>query len=126
MIRQKNILSIIPDITPREEFLSVAPKGAHRAKIMANLITKSFNTLKAREAIVLAMRYGAGASLREIGDVLGVTHERVRQIQVASLRKMRHPSRFLPLATELLVMFEPDEVVWLRPSKLKKFSWSSH
>ena len=36
---------------------------------------------------------GRQLTLEEIGQVMGVTRERVRQIEAHALRKLRHPSR---------------------------------
>jgi len=36
---------------------------------------------------------GYGLTLCEIGDAIGITRERVRQIESKALRKLRHPSR---------------------------------
>ena len=45
------------------------------------------------------MRYGIGYrrryTLEEIGRVLDVTRERIRQIEDTALRKLRHPSRII-------------------------------
>ena len=53
------------------------------------------STLKPREVSVLRMRFGLDGkdthTLREIGEKLGVTRERVRQIENTALRKLRHP-----------------------------------
>ncbi len=54
--------------------------------------------LKDREAQVLRLRFGLsddgnGATLEEIGQIYGVTRERIRQIEAAALRRLRHPSR---------------------------------
>lgn len=47
-----------------------------------------------RERYVLRMRYGVGLkrelSLQEIGKQLGVSRERIRQIESAALQKLRH------------------------------------
>jgi len=51
--------------------------------------------LNARERMVLQMRFGLGDGhvypLEKIGDRLGLTRERVRQIEAAALRKLRNP-----------------------------------
>ena len=54
-------------------------------------------TLTPREDIIIALRYGLMAgrphTLEEIGNRYGLTRERIRQIEVKALRKLRHPSR---------------------------------
>ena len=55
------------------------------------------NTLTPREAEVIKMRFGVGGggehTLEEVGRPFAVTRERIRQIEVKALRKLRHPSR---------------------------------
>ncbi|HIQ05365.1 MAG TPA: sigma-70 family RNA polymerase sigma factor, partial [Anaerolineae bacterium] len=52
-------------------------------------------TLKPREARVLSMRFGLDdgqpRTLEEVAEELGVTRERVRQIETRALRRLRHP-----------------------------------
>ncbi len=43
---------------------------------------------------------GRQLTLEEIGIVMGVTRERVRQIEACALRKLRHPSRIKYLREE--------------------------
>ena len=54
-------------------------------------------TLTDRESRVLRLRFGLEDgrvhTLEEVGDALGVTRERIRQIEAKALRKLRHPSR---------------------------------
>lgn len=57
-------------------------------------ITESvLETLPNRERIVLKMLYFDGMSLRDAGNMIGVTAERVRQIEARALRLLRHPMR---------------------------------
>ena len=55
------------------------------------------NTLTPRERRVVELRFGLEGdklyTLSEIGAELGVTRERIRQIETKALRKLRHPSR---------------------------------
>lgn len=48
-----------------------------------------------RKACVWVSRNCPGRmlTLEEIGEIMGVTRERVRQIEARALRKLRHPSR---------------------------------
>ena len=54
-------------------------------------------TLTPREEQVIKMRFGVGdgseRTLEEVGQRFGVTRERIRQIEVKALHKLRHPSR---------------------------------
>ena len=54
-------------------------------------------TLAAREAGIVRLRFGLTdgrpRTLDEIGQVYGVTRERIRQIESKTMSKLRHPSR---------------------------------
>ena len=50
------------------------------------------NDLKGREIMSIIMR-AANMTFQEIGDVLGVTKERIRQSEAKAIRKLRHPKR---------------------------------
>ncbi len=55
------------------------------------------NTLTDRERQVVDFRFGLtdgyGRTLEEVGRLFNVTRERIRQIEVKALRKLRHPNR---------------------------------
>ena len=57
-----------------------------------------------QQQLVLIQR-AAGRPLRAIGNDLGLSRERIRQIEAKALRKMRHPTRI----RQLHGFFEPDQ-----------------
>ena len=67
------------------------------AEANKDIINSVFDTLGEREANILKLRFGIDTdhphTLAEVGEVIGVTRERVRQLEVKALRKMRHPMR---------------------------------
>lgn len=75
------------------------------AEANKDIINMVFDTLGEREANVLRMRFGIdydhAHTLEEIGNELGVTRERVRQIETKALRKMRNPIRMTILKEAL-------------------------
>jgi len=64
---------------------------------LSDIIRKVLATLTPREEKVLRMRFGiqekADHTLEEVGQDFDVTRERIRQIEVKALRKLRHPTR---------------------------------
>lgn len=65
--------------------------------ILKTQVVDILDSLSEREAEVLKLRYGLSdetpLTLEEVGYRFGVTRERIRQIEVKALRKLRHPSR---------------------------------
>lgn len=71
------------------------PQHRFMVTAMEEEIKKSLDRLTDREATVLRLRYGIGTShdhtLEEVGRSMGLTRERVRQIESAAIRKLRSP-----------------------------------
>jgi RNA polymerase primary sigma factor len=70
-------------------------------QLMAEQLRSALDALTPREATIMAMRFGLHDgnphTLDEIGRALGLTRERIRQLEKQSLSKLRHPSRAQPL-----------------------------
>ncbi len=59
-------------------------------------IARIIESLNSKEQIIIKKRFGIGDdphTLEEVGKEFSVTRERIRQIEVKALRKLRHPSR---------------------------------
>ncbi len=60
-------------------------------------VDKALHELSPKEEKILRMRFGIGDdvphTLEEVGQEFAVTRERIRQIEVKALRKLRHPSK---------------------------------
>ena len=85
------ISDLLPDdtqLTPEEEYIAHAED---------ELLERVLGTLTRREATVIKLRYGlvngTEHTLAQIGRELGISRERVRQIEVEALRRLRHPAR---------------------------------
>jgi RNA polymerase primary sigma factor len=70
-------------------------------QLMASQLRSALACLSPREATIMSMRFGLydgnPHTLDEIGRALGLTRERIRQLEKQSLSKLRHPSRAQPL-----------------------------
>ncbi len=70
-------------------------------QLMADQLRNALSGLTQREATIMSMRFGLydgnPHTLDEIGKALGLTRERIRQLEKQSLSKLRHPSRAQPL-----------------------------
>ncbi len=76
---------------------SISPEDAVSRLILKEELLKALDQLTTREADVLRLRYGLEdgrqRTLEEVGQIFKVTRERIRQIEVKALRKLRHPSK---------------------------------
>ncbi|MGM0507946.1 MAG: RNA polymerase sigma factor RpoD [Fusobacteriota bacterium] len=74
-----------------------SPHDIANTNIVKSKLEETLKTLRDREARVLKLRYGLDdgcpRTLEEVGKIFDVTRERIRQIEVKALRKLRHPSR---------------------------------
>ena len=74
-----------------------SPVDATSNTLLAEALHEILGTLTEREADVLRMRFGMydgrTHTLEEVGQIFGVTRERIRQIENKAIRKLRHPSR---------------------------------
>ena len=83
-----DLLADDSQVTPEEELLSNSEKES---------LETVLGTLAGRETLVIKLRYGltdgTEYTLAEIGRRLGISRERVRQIEDEALRKLRHHTR---------------------------------
>lgn len=84
------------------DFYELLAKNGNEASLadskkLEKVIEDVLSSLDFREARILTLRFGLSGSdphtLQEVGEKFGITRERVRQIQSAALRKLRHPRR---------------------------------
>ena len=90
--------------TTNENVVSIykAVKRTAKNSTLKIIITpESFDLLGPKEQDVIILRYGLHdgkcRTLEEIGNLFGVTKERIRQIEADALRKLRHPHRAIRL-----------------------------
>jgi len=80
-----------------EDERTPGPADATSNALLAEALKEILDTLTEREADVLRMRFGMydgrSHTLEEVGQIFGVTRERIRQIENKAIRKLRHPSR---------------------------------
>ena len=80
-----------------EDTATLAPAEAAMYSGLRDATAEVLDSLTAREAKVLRMRFGiemnTDHTLEEVGKQFDVTRERIRQIEAKALRKLRHPSR---------------------------------
>ena len=87
--------SHLGDFVPDESNMSPEDFTVH--EMLKEEISDVLLTLTEREEQVLRLRFGlddgSSKTLEEVGQMFGVTRERIRQIEAKALRKLRHPSR---------------------------------
>jgi len=75
----------------------LGPMDAVSRELLKEQMQDALHSLSERERRVLKLRFGLedarSWTLEEVGDKLGVTRERIRQIEAKALRKLRHPVR---------------------------------
>ena len=80
-----------------EDQKTTSPYEATNRAILREELDSVLKTLSQREEKVLRLRFGLDDSspktLEEVGKIFNVTRERIRQIEVKAIRKLRHPSR---------------------------------
>ncbi len=80
-----------------EDERTPGPADATSNALLSEALKEILDTLTEREADVLRMRFGMydgrTHTLEEVGQLFGVTRERIRQIENKAIRKLRHPSR---------------------------------
>jgi RNA polymerase primary sigma factor len=72
------------------------PFSEVRQHLLSEDVLDALNVLTEREAQILTLRFGLGGArqhtLKELGEIFGITRERIRQIQKGALKKLRNPS----------------------------------
>jgi RNA polymerase primary sigma factor len=84
---------------------AITPSDAASLTMLRTALEDVLDSLTPRERRVLQLRFGLTdgrpRTLEEVGKRLGVTRERIRQIETKALRKLRHPTRSTSLTAFL-------------------------
>lgn len=87
--------SVLGDFIVDEE--TPLPTAVTSHSLLGEQVDEVLSTLTPREAEVMRLRFGLEDgrpyTLEEVGEKLGLTRERIRQIQTQALRRLRHPRR---------------------------------
>jgi RNA polymerase primary sigma factor len=86
--------SVLGDFIEDDE--ATPPDDSATYNLLREHLTEVLNSLPPREVRILQLRYGLldgqAYTLEEVGRKMGVTRERVRQIEAQALSRLRHPS----------------------------------
>jgi RNA polymerase primary sigma factor len=86
--------SVLGDFIEDDE--AAPPDDTATYNLLREHLTEVLNGLPPREVRILQLRYGLldgqAYTLEEVGRKMGVTRERVRQIEAQALSRLRHPS----------------------------------
>jgi RNA polymerase primary sigma factor len=100
-------------IHAREQFAVCDPIECVEELQLRQSVDDFLSTLKPKEENILRMRYGIGVpdslTLEEVGAQLGVTRERIRQIEAKAIGRLKHPARLARFMTELGIATAPNE-----------------
>ena len=87
--------TVLLDMIPANSSLSVEDQVA--AKALGEILNEVLGTITEKERKILELRFGLKdgrkRTLEDVGKEFGVTRERIRQLEVKALKKLRHPSR---------------------------------
>jgi RNA polymerase primary sigma factor len=108
-------LNALDDLIPpdaQDEFTARDPMDIVSDRELVSYIDGVLRTLKPNAESVVRLRFGIGVedsmTLEEIGTRFGVTRERIRQIEAAALRHLKHPSRLDRVARALNRNLPPE------------------
>jgi RNA polymerase primary sigma factor len=81
------------------------PEEVAGDQLLAERIRGALETLTPNQRLVVTLRFGLGsrmpATLAEIGEILGISRERVRQIEMKALRTLRKNGQLSASITDL-------------------------
>ncbi len=91
----KNKEGVFGDLLADE--FTKTPLQIAREGLLKEKLDEILSSLSSREEKVIRLRFGLGhhppMTLEQVGRIFGVTRERIRQIEVKALKKLKHPIR---------------------------------
>ncbi len=90
----------LEDVLPDEK--SSSPMNTANLTMLQHELKRVLNTLTPKEQRVISLRFGLEddmpRTLEEIGQIFDLSRERIRQIEMKALSKLRHPSKLEKLS----------------------------